>query len=250
MKKIIAAFLVFTLALSLVSCGKSAVLDESKTYDTTSEIHSLNIRVSAADFKIEHGDVVKVISNLKYLSVSEEGGVLTIVDKAKSNSNYSGAALTLYVPNGAVFDDVSITTGAAKINAAALSARTLKLELGAADVRFESLSVSSDAEIKGGAGKITIAGGTLNDMELEMGMGELDLTATLLGRSELDFGVGEANITLIGNKDEYKMNIEKGLGSITVDGKVVSDYGSSGNGQNSINIDGGVGAINLMFRDE
>ncbi len=252
MKKYIVTILVFfLLLLALASCAKeNVVLDDSKTYEITSDIHSLDIQINAADFKIEHGDEFSVESNLKYLSVSEKDGVLTITDEAKSSSNYSNAVLTLYVPNGIVFNDVDITTGAAKLTADALSTSSLELKLGAGDVRFESLHVYSTANIKGGTGQITVASGTLNDLSLEMGMGELNLTAGVLGDSNLKFGVGESNLTLIGSKDDYKVDVEKGLGSISVDGKDVSDFDGSGNEQNHINIEGGIGAINIVFREE
>ena len=251
MKKYIVTILVFFLLLALASCAnENVVLDDSQTYEITSDIHSLNIQINAADFKIEHGDKFSVESNLKYLSVSEKDGVLTITDEAKSSSNYSNAVLTLYIPNGIVFDDVDITTGAAKLTADALSTSSLELTLGAGDVRFESLNASSNADIKGGAGQITIVSGTLNDLSLEVGMGELNLTAAVLGDSNLMFGVGESNLTLIGNKDDYKVDVEKGLGSISVDGKNVSDFGSSGNGQSYIHIEGGVGTVDIAFQED
>jgi len=251
MKKYIITILVFLLLLALASCAnENVVLDDSQTYEITSDIHSLDIQINAADFKIEHGDKISVESNLKYLSVSEKDGILTIIDEAKSSSNYSNAVLTLYVPNSIVFDDVDITTGAAKLTADALSTSSLELKLGAGDVRFESLHVSSAADIKGGTGQITIVSGTLNDLSLEMGMGELNLTAAVLGESNLKFGVGESNVTLIGSKDDYKVDIEKGLGSISVDGKNVSDFGSSGNGQSHIHIEGGVGTVHIVFHED
>ncbi len=239
------------LLLALASCAnENVVLDDSQIYEITSDIHSLDIQINAADFKIELGDEFSVESNLKYLSVSEKDDVLTITDEAKSNSNYSNAILTLYVPNGIVFDDVYITSGAAKLTVDTLSANSLELKLGAGDVRFESLNASSNADIKGGAGQITIASGTLNDLTLEMGMGELDLSVALLGNSDLKLGVGESNLTLIGSKDDYKVDIKKGLGSIFVDGKNVSDYDSSGNGQSHIHIEGGIGAAHIVFRED
>ena len=251
MKKYIVTILAFLLLLALASCAnENVVLEDSQTYEITSDIHSLDIQINAADFKIEHGDEFSVESNLKYLSVSEKDGVLTITDEAKSSSNYSNAKLTLYVPNGIVFDDVDITTGAAKLTADALFANSLALKLGAGDVRFESLHISSAADIKGGAGQITIVSGTLNDLSLEMGMGELNLTAAVLGDSNLKFGVGESNLTLIGSKDDYKVDVEKGLGSISVDGKNVSDFGSSGNGQRHIHVEGGVGAVHIVFQED
>ena len=72
----------------------------------------------------------------------------------------------------------------------------------------------------------------------------------MLGKSNLRFGVGKANLTLIGSKDMYKIDIENGLGSITVDGKTVTDFGSSGNGQNYIEIEGGVGTVDIAFMSE
>ena len=251
MKKYIVTILVFFLLLALASCAnENVVLDDSQTYEITSDIHSLDIQINAADFKIKHGDAFSVESNLKYLSVSEKNGVLTIVDEAKSSSNYSNAILKLYVPNGIVFDDVYITTGAAKLTVDTLSASSVELKLGAGDVRFESLNASANVDIEGGAGQITIVSGTLNDLSLEMGIGELNLTAAVLGESDLTFGVGESNLTLIGSKDDYKVDVEKGLGSISVDGKNVSDFGSSGNGQSHIHIEGGIGAVHIVFQED
>jgi len=251
MKKFTALIISAILLVCFAGCNKQdVVLDEVKAYEIATEIHSLDVQISAADFKIVSADEFSVESNLKYLSVSEKDGVLKIVDEPKSNSNYTNAILTLYVPNGVVFNDVDIETGAAKMTVDTLSASSVELKLGAGDVRFESLNASADVDIKGGAGQITIVNGTLNDLSLEMGMGELNLTAAVLGESDLKFGVGESNVTLIGSKDDYKVDIEKGLGNITVDGKTVTDFGSSGNGQNHIEIEGGVGTINLKFQEK
>jgi hypothetical protein len=122
--------------------------------------------------------------------------------------------------------------------------------LGAGKVQFECLNAYTDADIIGGAGEITIASGTLNNLTLEMGVGELNLSIALLGNSDLEFGVGNSKLTLIGNKEDYRVDVKKGIGSISVDGKNVSDFGSSGNGQNNIKVQGGVGAVDIVFKAE
>ena len=128
MKRIITVMISVMLLVCLVGCNKQdVVLDETKTYEITSEIHSLDIRINAADFKIVSADEFSVESNLKYLSVSEKDGVLKIADEAKSNSNYTNPILTLYVPNDTVFDDVDIETGAAKMTVDTLSASSIEL---------------------------------------------------------------------------------------------------------------------------
>ena len=65
-------FLLLTLAivlLCLAGCGidRTLVLDEAKTYEITSQVRSLDIRINAADLKIEYADAFSVGFN----SVSE-----------------------------------------------------------------------------------------------------------------------------------------------------------------------------------
>lgn len=247
MKKCIVLFLVWMFAMPLVGCAENAVLEESRIYQVESDIHSMEIRVGAADFVIVYADTFSVESNLKYLSVTEEDGVLKIIDKKTKGVTYDNPVLTLCVPTDVVFENVTISTGAAKLTTDALSAKWLKLQLGAGDVSISRLTALSGADIEGGAGRIDIAGGTINNLELEMGIGELNLTAALLGDNELTLGVGESNLTLIGNRDDYRLAFEKGIGSITVDGKTVADFGSTGNGHNRVQLEGGVGAINIRF---
>ena len=251
MEKFILCLLVIIMAVLLVACSAGDnVLDEVKTYQVESNIHSLDIQLNAADFKIQYAEEFRVESNLKYLSVNEKDGVLVIRDESKSYFTYEGPIFTLYIPENIVFDSIKLTTGAAKLDACALYANNVAFRLGAGDVSIDYLSAAKQIDVEGGAGVIHIADGSLNNLELEMGVGALDLTAALLGDNDLTLGVGEANITLIGSKEDYRLGIEKGLGRITVDGKKIEDFGSSGNGTNSVEIEGGIGSINLRFEDQ
>ena len=230
------------------------VIGETKNYTVSSEISDLNIQINAADFYIKEGNGFSVESNLKNLEVDEKNGCLTLKDLTKIKLNgsnaYENAVLTIYVPVGTVFDNVNIKTGAGRFTVDSLSAATIGFELGAGDVTISKLIAEKSANIEGGAGRITISNGAIKDLALKMGMGQLNLTAALTGDSELELGVGESNITLLGSKDDYELDIEKGIGNITVDGKNVTDFGSSGNGANEVDIHGGVGAINVRFNNE
>ena len=229
--------------------SSDAVSEEMKTYSLNTQIQNLNIEINAADLTIKEGNAFSVESNLKHLKVEEKGGLLTIRETMKFTGTYSGAVLTVYVPSGTVFDNVNLTTGAGRLTVGKLSAGTIDFELGAGDVIVDTLTATKSADIEGGAGRITVSGGAIKDLELEMGVGQLNLTSALTGNCKLDLGVGESNITLIGSKEDYKLDLEKGLGSISVDGKNVSDYGSSGNGTNKVEINGGIGSIHVRFSD-
>ena len=229
--------------------SSNAVLEEGKTYSVTAEIDNLEIEINAADLYIKEGEAFSVESNLKHLKVEEKGGSLIIQETKKFTGPYKGAVLTVYVPAGTVFDWVDLITGAGRLTIENLSAERLNFVLGAGDVSADLLVATKSAEIEGGAGRITINNGALKNLDLDMGVGQLNLTAALTGDCQLDLGVGESNVTLIGSKEDYKLDIEKGLGNICVDGKNVSDYGSSGNGANKVEMDGGIGAINVTFQE-
>ena len=230
------------------------VIGETKNYTVSSEISDLNIQINAADFYIKEGNSFSIESNLKNLEVDEKNGCLTLKDLTKIKLNgsnaYENAVLTIYVPAGMAFDNVNIKTGAGRFTVDSLSAATIGFELGAGDVTISKLIAEKSANIEGGAGRITISDGAIKNLDLEMGLGQLNLTSALTGDCNLDSGVGEMNVTLLGSKDDYELDIEKGIGNITVDGKNVTDFGSSGNGANEVDIHGGVGAINVRFNNE
>lgn len=226
-----------------------SIAGETLEYTVNTPIQSLDVQINAADFVIREADTFSVESNLKDLSISEENGVLVIKEKQKWAAVYTDTYLTLSIPADTVFEKVRIVTGAAKLTADCLQADTLKLQLGAGDVHITKLYASSKADIEGGAGKITIADGSLKNLELEMGVGELNLTAALLGNSDLAFGVGESNLALLGSRENYAVEMEKGIGSIAIDGKMVTDFGCCGNGANRVEIESGIGTIHVQFRD-
>lgn len=229
--------------------GGDTLTEDVKIYAVSSDISNLEVRINAADFIIKQGESFSVESNLKHLTVEDKNGVLTIKETKKFSSTYTGAILTLYIPENTVFEKANVTTGAGRLTADYLSAATMDFELGAGEVMFDTLVATSSVDIDGGAGKITISGGALHNLDIDMGIGQLDLTSALTGECDFDLGVGESNITVIGNKEDYKLDLEKGLGNITVDGTGVSNIKGQGNGNNRIEVSGGIGAINLKFKE-
>ncbi len=223
--------------------------DDIKTYSITSDINKLKIEINAADLYIKKGDEFSVESNLKKLKVKEKNGTLTLEEKSKNFGSYNGAKLTIFIPTETEFDNVKLITGAGRLTIEKLSAKKLDFVLGAGEVIIENLIAANEADVDGGAGKITISDGVLHNLDLDMGVGQLNLTSVLTGESEFDLGIGESNITVIGNKDDYRLDIEKGIGNITVDGTVVSNIKGQGKGKNTIEISGGIGAINLKYQD-
>lgn len=80
-----------------------------------------------------------------------------------------------------------------------------------------------------------------------MSVGKFTLEAAILGNSKIDHGVGSITLNLIGAKEEYKIHVDKGIGTITIDNKNINDNQIIGNGINKIDIDGGIGNMDINF---
>ena len=92
--------------------------------------------------------------------------------------------------------------------------------------------------------------GTIGYLDFNMGVGEVNITSKIIGVNEIDAGIGSLNLNLIGSLDDYKIKIEKGLGSAIVNGNNISRDEIVGIGDNFIDIDGGVGEIKVKIISE
>jgi len=223
------------------------VVGETKTYEVTGEIKILDVEIGAAEFRVLKGDKFSVESNLKNLNFNQKDDKLVLLENSGGNKSYKNAFLTVYIPEGTVFSKIDITTGAGTFTADVLSAEKLNFVLGAGEVNIKELNASAEARINGGAGEITIEGGNLNNLTFEMGVGELELVALISGESKLDIGVGEAKITLLGSREDYTVELTKGIGSILFDGESLSTGKTMGNGKHHVKINGGIGSIEVDF---
>lgn len=207
----------------------------------------LVVDIASSNIIIKTGDTLKVETNNKYINSKEENNKLYITEKKHNWINNKNSDLIIYVPINFVFDGVSITTGAGKVNIDTLSAKQLDLELGAGRVDINELRVIDNTKIEGGAGAVTIKNGNMNNLDLDMGVGSLSLTSKLTGNNKIDSGVGQMSLNLLGSLNDYEITLDKGLGSATIDGKKMENDTVYGTGINELDIDGGVGSIYINF---
>ena len=230
--------------------GKDSGADagEMKTYEVSANVENLKIDLDVASLEIVSGEKLSVQSNLKNFEVTEDDGTLRLKeDNPLFAIHLKNTSVVLTVPEGYEFKEADISTGAGQISVDALCAEELKLEFGAGKADIKKLCASDRARIESGAGKVSITDGKLNDASIDMGTGKFDFTGELLGDSKIDFGVGSSVIDLKGSADEYKIKLDHGIGNTVIDGKNVDGDGTYGDGDNFIDIDGGVGSITINF---
>lgn len=239
--------LAICLLISALS-GSMSVVGETWRYepDSYSEITHLEISVGAGEIKFERGDRFLVVSNIKDVDIS--GGAKTVIkEKPHSSADYEGAFFTVYIPDTMSLTELDISTGAGIFNADRLSAEVIDFEFGAGEVNIGELYATREADIQTGAGELNIGGGKMRDLQLVLGAGEVNIASEMSGRGELDLGVGEVNITLLGGQDSYTVEVNKGIGDITINGESVSGNRTVGTGDTFVEINGGIGSVNIVF---
>ncbi len=237
---------------SVVSFGSKNAVGEMKTYEVSEKIESIQVDIGAADFVIQTGEKFLVESNHKYLTVDERNTNLVISEKEHSSfSNTHGEVkLVITVPNGFVFGDADISTGAGRVTVDTLAANTLHLVLGAGEVKIETLIANNKSDIEGGAGALTVNGGVLHNLDCDMGVGNVMLTSKITGNSSIDYGVGRAELVLLGSAEDYQIHLDKGIGEATLDGEKMQSDSVYGTGVNKLDMDGGVGEIEIRFAQD
>lgn len=237
----------FTIANLFGANTESEIVNQSIGSDFT----SISVNLSAAELEIKTGDKFAVETNHKYLKCEEQDDILKISETRTLFASHSGGMkVILTVPKGIHFDYVDIRAGAGSVTIDELSSNMLDIELGAGELKAGELVATYKAEIDGGAGSVTISGGRLNNADIDMGVGELNLTSELSGKSSIDYGIGETNLVLIGEEDDYKIELDKGIGEAWLAGRKMSDDSVYGAGENFIEIDGGIGELNIIFKTE
>ena len=207
----------------------------SKINFENSEVATLDIDVAFTNLIIKKGDLLLAETNENQHSLFSK--------------NDTGD-LVIYIPEDLEFKKVKINSGAGKIQIENINAEKLYLELGAGETIIEKLNVTDDCKIESGAGKVSILSGNINELNLDMGVGKFEVTSALTGNSKINAGIGNLELNIQGNKENYTIKANKGIGSIKIDGKEVSNDITYGNGENNIKIDGGIGEIKIDFKEE
>lgn len=233
---------------SLFNDNKQNATEKLNELEINSNASLLDINISSSNIVIKVGDVLKAETNNKYINCKQDKNKLYITEK-KHNwfKNNEDNELIIYVPDNFIFDGVAIETGAGKVNVETLSTKKLYLDLGAGKVEINNLIVSEEAKINGGAGEIAIDYSNISNLDLDMGVGKLSLTSKLIGNSKIDSGIGKMVLFLIGTLEDYQIDLDKGIGEAKLDGNIINSVNTYGDGPNKLDIDGGIGNIEINF---
>lgn len=227
----------------------SEELKNVELQQTDNSIRQLDIDVAYSNLSIKTGEKFLVQTNSSYIQCKQDGDKFKVKEnKHKWFGKQNLEELVVYIPEAFEFEKVTINTGAGTVNIENIIAEKFDLSLGAGETKIKNL-VSANTDIDAGAGKLTIESGSINDLDFDMGVGETEINAKVTGKSDIDAGVGSLRLNLNGKKEDYKIKVSKGIGSIRINGDEVSNDSTTGDGENYIEIDGGIGDIRINIQD-
>ena len=240
-------------ALGLIHTNKDIVTENLKVISKeVKEVTTLKIDLAYTNLDIKTGDDFKVETNNSNITFEENNGSVKIKEENRNwlkNDNISSNLIICIPEDMIAIDETKIQTGAGKINIEKLNTQSLYLELGAGDVYIENVIATGETKIDGGVGKTELKYCEINNLKANLGMGEFTFSGKLTGKSEIDSGIGAINIDLIDNKNNYKIDVSKGLGNVTLDGQKLETDRVYGIGENYLDIDGGIGEIKIDFEN-
>lgn len=225
--------------------------EELKNLEVSENALLLDIDIVSSNIIIKEGDSFQVETNNSNITTKQHHQKLYIKEEQHSwFSNRNDTILIIFIPSDYIFDKVTIESGAGKVNIETLATKSLYLDLGAGKVEMNDLTVLEDAEIDGGAGEINIRSGSIHNLDLDMGIGKLSLTSKLTGINKINTGIGKVEMFFIGTLEDYQIKLDKDLGTATIDGNNMSSNTYYGTGDQQINIDGGIGKVQILFVEE
>lgn len=212
-------------------------------------VRALDVNVKATAVRIrtvQSTENVRVETDNEYIDAWVADGELHIVERSHGFFGWGGTGrLIIYVREGTVFDEVKIEAGAGELSIDELATGKLNLNLGAGRVAIDRLLVSERANIEGGAGSIEILEGDVTGLDMELGAGRMSAYLRLNGVNKIDSGVGKLELKLAGGENDYYMTLDKGIGSVTLNGLSLDDGETWGRGSTKLEIDSGVGAVEI-----
>lgn len=268
----------------------------TRTAETT-EMGDLNTEAfTNIDIELLEADVEVVVSgaygyHLTYTGLNEplvevRGGQLRIIEDTDVFDNWGisffriwdafehDAKLTVYVPEDAVLNEVSLSvvsgdtvldasdiivndfefySATGNVRLTNLEANEISIEVASGDVTLEDITIAS-ASIDMASGLLTCVNAVIGVLDLDLASGNINYQGEIATALELQMVSGDADFELTGNANDYAYNIEKISGEVLINGQHVSgsflpSQSEGGGHRVHLEIELTSGSINFVFTD-
>lgn len=198
----------------------SGKLQTRKLNIKADQIRKLNIDIGSGNVKIQNGDqdklIIKKKGNWEPIALKSDGEI-----KIKQKSRHfqlfwfqSADEITVILPKGVTFDEVS-------------------MDCGSGDIESDSLNIK-------------------DELDIDCGSGDIMLSTITAPKTEIDLGSGDVTLTMAGSERDYNYDVDSGSGDVKIGDSLYEDDFKKHdiNASRSINIDSGSGDLTIDFDNE
>ena len=207
----------------------------------------LEVNMINGSLTIETGLFFNVKCDSSVIQVENTGEILSIrnADTGFSANESLRMDVTVTVPEACSFDTVDVSLGTGKLLVMTLQTKDLKLACGAGSTTLNGLIVTESAEIRCGAGALSVGSSMINGLRLQCGAGAAQIKAALTGENRINASMGEVDVLLYGQQSNYTVSFDMDLGVCYYNGVRRSRSASFGSGPNRVEITGGFGVVRV-----
>ena len=218
-----------------------------------SNVEKLDIKLGVCRLEIKEASQIKVETSdvTDKFKCELKNGTLKIEDNKMNTNIFNNKVpeVTIYIPRNYKFNEIDLELGVNNSNIYELSGKDISIEFGVGKARIDSLN-GEKVEINGGAGETKIDNVNIEHLDLEAAIGSIVINGKILNNSEIVSGIGRLEVNLVGEKDNYELRLERGIGNLEVDGEKVREDENIGNGTIKIIIEAGIGETEINFIED
>ena len=124
------------------------------------------------------------------------------------------------------------------------------LDFGVGTLESDNYVVAKKSDIDFGTGDCTFRNSEFSEIEMGCGVGDLKLESVKIsGDVKIKQGTGDIRIDVADSSDDYSVEVEKGVGDVSVNGKEINGLMNK-DAKYDITVESGVGDISISFLDE
>lgn len=203
------------------------------------DIDKINIDLKSAKLVIKPGEdkLIVKMSDVNNFRVEANRDELKIEEKDGWFLNHDRFdTLEIIIPEEMLLKELEIDSGAGRVEIDGIMVDEFEIDQGAGVLEIANCKFDR-TKISGGAGSIKISSSILNNLKLDAGVGRVEIESDITGKSKIECGIGEVSVKLSSPKEAYRIRVEKGIGSIKIDGESRENNVTYGNGSNDLEIE-------------
>lgn len=197
------------------------------------EITSLDINIGMGSFLLSDGDEFaistegirkenfsyEIAGGCLYLKYSPQVSLLSLNFSEFNNDS----TIILTVPKKD-FDRIAVDMTAGDVSVMNVNAKKFTAKSSAGSMLIDGVCAES-ASFKMTAGDCTVSNSTVKNSSISMTAGDMYFgDCKLYGDNNIKMTAGELQMSLIGDRADYRINVDKALGNVYIDGADVSEY--------------------------